>query len=132
MTLYEDSRVCLGCGRMGVTRWNCPSCRWCNYCKQNGHIIFQCPEISPCPHCGVKGHKPEKCNKGHPKLSLPQEAQLQANIPVSSEKSVPAAPRLGDTAKQDDHEMENAKFWSRLHDDRGWFVIPEDIRNVST
>jgi hypothetical protein len=40
MALY-DNRVCRGCGRMGATRHNCPSCP-CNYCKKPGHIADNC------------------------------------------------------------------------------------------
>jgi hypothetical protein len=41
MVLYEDNRVCRGCGRMGVTRHTCPFCS-CNYCKKDGHIANNC------------------------------------------------------------------------------------------
>jgi hypothetical protein len=44
MLLYEDSRVCIGCGRTGTTRHTCPDCP-CNFCKKEGHVADNCERL---------------------------------------------------------------------------------------
>jgi hypothetical protein len=53
MVLYEDNRVCRGCGRMGVTRHTCPFCPY-NYCKKDGHIANNCTMAQE----SKKSHRP--------------------------------------------------------------------------
>ena len=112
MPIYEDKRVCFGCGRMGVAKTDCPVCKSCVYCKQKGHVVSSCPRVPPCGYCGQKGHKTSRCRATQHRIQ-------SLEIPE------------GPLQKQHQDHSLNITVASELHDEAEWQEMSSEVRDVS-